>query len=170
MATHRISILGHSTIPDDSGNVFPDVFTTIGASDYFKHMNFVFKVGTTKDSLFGTFNVPKNYGASAANLIVIWTALDATGNEVVWDFEYRAVSGNDTESLDQATSQEVGLSVTDAGPSANFERLETSIALTHGNFAVDDTVEFIFSRDGTEGDDDMDASAILFGLLFEYDD
>ena len=170
MATHRVSVLGHSTIPDTSGNVYPDTYSSEGVNDFFRHLCFTFLQGTTKDSLYGSFSVPENFD-SAASLVIIWTAHDLTQNDVVWDFEYRCVGGDDAESLDEEDEQESDLTVTDAGPSAVHERMVATIPLTSANFSAGDTVEFIFSRDGTPGtDDDLANPAILFDLLFEFDD
>jgi hypothetical protein len=88
---------------------------------------------------------------------------------VEWDFDYRAVGGNDSESLDQAGTQE-SVNSNDTAPSAAHERMEISIALTDANFAVDDEVEFTLFRDGTDGGDTMAAAAIVFNVFFEYAD
>ena len=58
----------------------------------------------------------------------------------------------------------------DTAPSAVNERMELTIALTDGNFAPGDTVEFFYSRDCTDGGDTMAAAAIVFGVFFEYND
>lgn len=87
---------------------------------------------------------------------------------MVWDFDYRAVGGNDTESLDQSGTQE-SVSVTDTAPGAANRRMEVSVNLTSSNLAAGDTVEFLFVRDGTDAADTMAGSAMLFGLEFIYD-
>lgn len=113
----------------------------------------------------GGFTIPKDYVGSAT-LVIVWTSTITTG-DVVWDFEYRAVGGDDSESLDQAGTQE-SVSVTDTAPSAANERMEATIALTSANFAVDDEVEFYFARDGTDAADTMAGAAMLFSLIFQY--
>lgn len=127
----------------------------------------VFNDSGTRIGFYGGFTVPKNY-VGTANLIVVWTTTATTG-DVEWDFDYRAVGGNDTESLDQVGTQE-SVNANDTAPSAAHERMEISIALTATNFAADDEVEYLFVRDGTDVGDTMAAAAILFELLFEYSD
>jgi hypothetical protein len=48
--------------------------------------------------------------------------------------------------------------------------MEISIALTDSNFTADDTVEFALFRDQVDAGDTMAGAALLFDLLFEYDD
>lgn len=83
--------------------------------------------------------------------------------------DYRAVGGDDVESLDQTLNQE-SVNLNDTAPSAAHERMETAITLTAGNFAVDDEVEFTFFRDGTDAGDTIAAATIVFALLFEFSD
>lgn len=167
MAIHRIPILGFPTIPDASGNVFFEPYTVKATNDVWGRLVAIFNDTAARNGLRGGFTVPKNYVGSA-NLIVVWTAA-ATSGDVEWDFDYRAVGGNDAESLDQAGTQE-SVNANDTAPSAIHERMEISIALTNGNFAADDEVLFELFRDGTDGGDTMAAAAILFSLLFEYSD
>lgn len=167
MATHRISILGWPTLPDTSGNVFFEPYTIKATNDVWGRLVAVFNDTATRIGLAGGFTVPKNY-VGTAKLIIVWTTTATTG-AVVWDFEYRAVGGDDTTSLDQAGTQE-SLTVTDTAPGAANRRMETSITLTAGNFAVDNEVEFNFYRDGTDGADTLAAAALGVALLFEYTD
>lgn len=168
MAIHRVSILGHATLPDNSGNCFFEPYSIKATNDVWRHGHWIFRnAGSAQIKLYGLFNIPKNFG-SAPKIIIIWTTT-ATSNNTVWDFEYRAVGGNDTESLDQATPQEQ-LTVTDAAPSATDERLETSINLNAANLAVNDEVEFFIARDKSDAADNMAAAAQLVVLYFEYSD
>lgn len=167
MATHRIPILGWQTVPDTSGDVFFEPYTVKATNDNWGLMACIFNDSGTRIGLRGVFQVPQDY-VGTANLIVVWTST-ATAGDVEWDFDYRAVGGNDTESLDQATAQET-VNASDTAPSAVNERMEISISLTDGNFAVADTVEFEHFRDGVDAGDTMAAAAILFGLFFEYSD
>lgn len=167
MATHRISILGKSTIPDTSGEVFFEPYTIKATNDVWGLLVVIFNDSGTRIGLRGMFIVPQNY-ASVANLIVTWTSTAIVG-DVEWDFDYRAVGGNDVESLDQAGTQE-SVNANDTAPSAVNERMEISIALTNGNFAAGDTVTFELFRDGTDVGDTMAAAAIVFETEFEYSD
>lgn len=167
MATVRIPILGSLCVPDAGGQVFLEPYTIKATNDNWAHLVWVFNDTSSRKGLRGVFSVPKGY-VNTANLIVTWTAIATTG-DVEWDFDYRAVGGNDTESFDQATAQE-SVNANDTAPSAVNERMEISIALTDGNFAAGDTVQYEFFRDGSDVGDDMAAAALLFQLEFEYAD
>lgn len=167
MATHRIPILGWATLPNSSGNVFFEPASIKQTNDQFPQMIAVFNDTATRIGLGGRFTVPKNYVGSA-KLVVIWTSTAISG-DVEWDFDYRAVGGDDAESLDQSGTQE-SVNLNDTAPSAAWERMETLITLTAGNFAVDDEVEFTLFRDGTDAGDTIAAAVCLFQLLFEYAD
>jgi len=167
MSVIRIPILGPHTAPDDSGEVFIEPYSIKATNDVWKYSVFIFNDTATRDGLRGKFNVPKDY-VGTAKIIVVWTAT-ATAGDVEWDFDYRAVGGNDTESLDQAGTQE-SVNQNDTAPSAINERMEAVLTLTAGNFAADDTVQFELFRDGTDGGDGMAAAAIVHDVLFEYTD
>lgn len=167
MANHDISILGWNQAVASTGNVFYEIYAIKATNDVFPQHVLIFNDTATKDGVFGAFPLPQNYVGSPS-VVIVWTSTATTGN-VVWDFDYRAVGGNDAESLDQATYQE-SVTVTDAAPGAANRRLEVTIALTAGNFAAGDTVEFALSRDGTDGADTMTAAAILHDVLLRYAD
>lgn len=161
--------MGYNTIPDASGNVFFEPYTIKATNDQWRHGHWIFNDTATRDLLYGLFNVPKNYVGTPL-VVIVWTTTATSGN-CVWDFDYRAVGGDDLESLDQTGTQEA-VTVTDAAPSAANERMEVTIALTAGNFAVDDTVEFLIARDGAvgPGTDTIAAAVQLVGLYFQYND
>ena len=121
---------------------------------------------STKDEVSCSFTIPKDYvGASKA--VVVWTANNATSNSVVWDFDYNAIAADGAESADPAahTQQATG---TSAHGGAAMDVNEISIALTAGNFAVDDVVLFQLGRDGVSGSDTLAADALVLAVLFEY--
>lgn len=173
MATHRVSILGNAT-PDTSGKVWQEPYSILATND---NWNFnIWRIDedgnnnaqlSTRAGLYGTFMVPQNY-SSSANLVIVWTSSVTSGN-AEWDFDYRAISGNDTESLDQATAQE-SVNSADAAPSAAHERNVLTITLTDGNFAAGDTVEFFLANDGSDAGDTLAGARILVGAYFEYSD
>lgn len=167
MSTHRLPILGFATVPDATGTAFFEPYTIKATNDVWGHLVLVLNDTAADHGVFGKFAVPQNY-VDTANLVIVWTATAVAG-DVEFDFMYRAVGGNDTESLDQAGSQE-DVNGNDTAPSAVNERMELAIALTDGNFAAGDTVEFFFSRDGTDGGDGMAAASLVFGVFFEYND
>jgi hypothetical protein len=165
MATLRIPILGFSTVPDTSGNVFFESYTVKATNDVWERLVVVFNDTANRMGLNGGFTVPKNY-VGGAKFIVVWTST-ATSGDVEWDVDYRAVGGDDTESLDQTSNQE-SLNQNDTAPTAAHRRLECSLTATAANFVADDEVEFELFRDGTDGGDTMAAAAMVFAVLFEY--
>ena len=172
MATHRIPIVGWSARPDDTGECFLEPYDILATNDVWDRLVFRFGANnaaqpTIRHGFHGGFFVPKNYVGSAA-IVVVWTATVTTGN-CVWDFEYRAVGGNDTTSLDQAGTEE-SVTVTDTAPGAANRRLEATANLTAGNFSADEQVSYFFARDGADANDTMAASGILFELIFQYAD
>jgi hypothetical protein len=167
VTTHRIPILGWGTIPDTSGEVFFESYAVKATNDVWDRLVAIFNDTATRDGLHGGFAVPSNY-VSGAGLVIVWTST-ATAGDVEWDFDYRAVGGDDTQSLDQAGTQE-SVNANDTAPSAAHERMQIIIPLTDGNFDADDEVTFTLFRDGTDGGDTMAAAAIVFAVLFEYDD
>jgi hypothetical protein len=167
MATHRIPILGWQTRPESTGNVFFEPYHIKATNDNWRHMVLVFKDTSTRDLVYGVFDVPQNYVGSPA-IIIHWTAL-ATSGDVEWDFDYRAISGDNTESLDQATAQE-SVNQEDTAPGAVNRRMTVTLSLTAGNFETGDTVEYILARDGTDAGDTMAAAAIVHSVLFQYAD
>lgn len=167
MSTWRLPILGHATMPDPGDTVYPEPLTVAATNDVWAALVYVFPDDSSRTGLHGLFAVPQNY-VDTANVVIVWSST-ATAGDVEWDFDYRAVGGDDSESLDQAGTQE-SVNHNDDAPSAAWERQEDTIALTDGNFAAGDTVEFALFRDGTDGGDDMAASAYLFELFFEYND
>lgn len=167
MATIRQSILGFATVPDNAGEVFFESYTIKATNDVFPQLVLVFNDTTSRKGVRGSFNVPANYVGNA-KIIVVWTSA-ATSGDVEWDFDYRAVGGNDAESLDQATVQE-SVNQGDTAPTSTDLRLEAQLALTSANFAVNDTVAFELFRDGSDAGDTMAAAATVHDVLFEYTD
>jgi hypothetical protein len=166
MATHRIPILGPATVPDASGNVWPELASLTQTNDRYPQIVWRFKDSATKDTLGGTFIVPQNY-VGTAKVYVYWTSTATSGN-VVWGFDYTSIGGDDAESLDPSADQE-SLTVTDAAPTASQRLLQASVTLTAGNLAGGDLLQFIVSRVGT-GADTMAADAVLYAAVFEYAD
>lgn len=167
MATHEIPILGHATLPDTSGDVFQEPYSVKATNDTWDYLVWIFNDTATRIGLVGNFQVPQNYVGTAV-IKVYWTST-ATSGDVEWDFDYRAVGGDDTESLDQAGTQE-SVNQNDTAPSAVNERMTASLTLTSGNFAVGDTVQFELFRDGTDAGDTLADAVILHALTFSYAD
>jgi len=165
MSTFRIPILGFSTKPDASGDVFFEPQSVKGSNGFFDHLVCVFNDTAAKDSLHGLFQVPQNY-VGTPKFVVDWTST-ATSGDVEWDVDYRAVAAG--ESLDQATAQE-SLNQNDTAPGTTDLKQEALLAATAGNFATGDTVQFLLSRDGTDAGDTIAAAVTVVGVYFEYTD
>lgn len=173
MATHWVQI--RDLFPDTSGKCWWEPYSILGTNDvwgpglilrYDEDGNNNAQL-TTRVLATGFFTVPNNYVGSP-KIYVIWTSTITSGNAVI-DFEYRAVGGDDSESLDQAGTQE-SLTVTDAAPGAANRRLTPSVSLTAGNLAAQDTVEFNVGFDGTDGSDTLAGARLIVNLVFEYAD
>lgn len=165
MATHRIPILGATTKPDSSGNVFFESATVKGTNDFFEQLVLVFNDTATKDTLHGSFQVPQNY-VGTPKFVVEWTTT-ATSGDVEWDVDYRAVAAG--ESMDQATAQE-SLNQNDTAGGSTDLLQEALLTATAGNFAVGDMVLFQLSRDGVDAGDTISAAVQVHGVYFEYTD
>lgn len=165
MATHRIPILGFNTMPDASGQVYFEPYNVKATNDFWRHGHWVFDNPSADRHLYGVFNVPKNFVGSAV-IVVVWTSTVTSGNFGI-EFAYRGITGNDSESLDQATAVET-VNTTDVAPGATDRRMEISLSLTSSNLAADDTVEFRFTRDDSA--DTLAGSVQIVQLLFEYAD
>lgn len=176
MALHTISLLGVQTVPDNSGNCWQEPYSILATNDVWPFLIFRFGLSnaaapTTRIGLYGSTPIPDNYTAASATAPIItpvWTAT-LTSGDVVWDFDYRAVGGNDTESLDQAGTQEA-VTLTDTAPGAANRRLTPTVALTTANLLAGDTLEWGLFRDGADAADTMAGSAILVDLLLTYSD
>jgi hypothetical protein len=169
MATHRMSILGGGANPSGgtAGAVFPEPASIKQTNDLGNPLIWIFNDPVLRNGLHTKFSVPLNY-VGTPKFVVVWTSTATSGN-VIWEVDYRAISGNDTESLDPAANTEA-LTVTDAAPGAANRRLEALLTATAGNFAAGDTVSATLFRDGSDAADTMAAAAQLWDLLFEYTD
>ena len=161
-----MSILGGLAAPDGSGNVYPNLFSAKATNDLWKGQCFVFKDTSTKDSLALVFKVPKNY-VGTPKLVITWGTVVTSGN-VEWETDYRAIAA--AESLDPTTWQETVASGAVAVPGTTLLSKETSLALTGGNFSVDDLVLLHLSRKGSSGNDTAADDVEVLDVEFEYAD
>lgn len=169
MATHYPSILGPNVKPDNSGNVWQEPYSIKATNDFWDFLTWVFaNSGAAKIVIHGTFIVPDNY-VGTAKIIIFWTSQTITNN-VVWDFAYRDITGNNTASLDQATAQETVGSGAVAAPGATDRLMQTTLTLTAGNFVAGDIVEFRLSRDKSSGSDTLAGTVQLVDAAFSYTD
>jgi len=171
-STKTIDMLASGTVPDATGNAFFEPYSVLGTNDLFRHL--ILRLGannaaapTVKSGVYGRFHVPEDYNTGGTvTAIVYWTST-LTSGDVVFDLDYRAIGGDDSESLDQASYQE-SLTVTDTAPSAANERQVATMTLTASNLAVADTFEFFVGRDGAAGADTLAGSAIVHEVIFSY--
>lgn len=174
MATHRIPILGWHTAPDTVGEVFFEPFPIKATNDVWDHLVCVFNQSSTRDGLHGAFTVPENY-VGTANVVIVWSTAATTG-DVEWDFDYRTTATGDQSTtppiLDKTgTEQTVNANDTVTNTAAtDWDRHEISIALTDGNFAGGDFVQFTLFRDQVDAGDTISVAVVLFELYFEYAD
>lgn len=172
MATHRIEISG-GAVPDSTGVAYWLPYNVFASNNQWRHLTMVFgDVGdatqpTARHGFYGRFTVPQNYSAGA-EISIHWNTTKTSG-DVVWDFEYRAVAGNDTESLDQ-TGTQASLTVTDSAGSAAHEKMTATIDPTDSHFSAGDVVEFFIARDGADANDNLAGVAMIHALEFEYTD
>lgn len=172
--TKWFSLLNGSVLPDTTGDVFQEPYTILATNDVWRFGTWRFGASnsaqpTVRSCLAGHFSLPSDVAStvSTANAVIVWSGTGTTGN-VVWDFDYRIVGGNDTTSLDQSGTQEA-VTVTDAMPGAANRRLVASVALTAGNFSgqADTSLEWKVCRDGADGADTAAFSALLKDVLLE---
>lgn len=161
----QISILNILCRPDNSGGVFIEPYSVKATNDVWDHNVIIFNDGSTRNGFSGSFTVPDVYNTDAA-IKIIWTSTIASG-DVEWDFDYRAVGGDDTESLDQSSAQET-INQNDTAPSAAHERMVTTLNLTSANIAAEDTMEWELFRDLTDAGDTLAGAVIVFDILFEF--
>lgn len=163
---------GATSDPTNSTDpAFTQPYSILATNDVWKHNVWIFGSNNAAQPsvrilIYRTFEVPSDYVGNPI-WVINWTATLTSGN-VVWDLDSRTVAGNDTASLDQA-STEAALTVTDAAPTAANRRLEATITATAAHFTAGETVEFAFGRDGADAADTMAGSGILFDLGFRYD-
>jgi len=165
--TKHMVALNNFTIPDSSGNVFLEPYPIKATNDFWKSTVYIFNDTATDDYLYGQFRVPDDY-VGTAKIVITWTTT-ATTDDVRWEFAYRAVGGDDAESLDQSTAQET-VTQADTAPSAANEKMTITIDLTSSNFAPGDIVTWRLGRTGTNAGDTLAAAAQLWDLRFQYKD
>lgn len=165
MATQQISILGPGTLPDDSGDVFLEPYSVKDSGAAIAPMVLVFNDSGAKDGLRGSFVVPQDYVGSAS-LKTLWTA-NATSGAVVWDLSYLTrAAGEDMGAAATDTTD----TVTDTKSATAFDLEIAEISVTSADFTAGDVVTFELFRDGANASDTMAAAAIVFDVVFEYDD
>lgn len=165
--TFRIPIFGGSTLPDTSGNVTPEPQSIVLANDLYPGIVFKFADSGTKIMVGGAFKVPPNYAGTPKIGGSFFTT--ATSGDWVQDIDYTAIA--DGETADPSAHQE-SVTQTITVPGTTKLIAVNEIALTAGNFAAGDTVEFQIGRDGAQGADTLAAAlyCIVSSVYFSYVD
>lgn len=167
MTVHRMSVLGAATLPDASGNVWPEPASLTQTNDRYPQLVWRFKDTATKDSLGIRFAVPKTYVGSttAPKLIVVWTTTATSGN-AIWTFDYSSAAS--TASLDPSADEE-NLTVTTAAPASSQTGKESALTFTGADLAAGDILQGKLSRNGA-GSDTIAADLVVYDILFEWAD
>lgn len=169
MATHQIIILGTLTLPDSSGNVFPEpAAANLEANDRYPGSVLVFTDTATRDGLGFGFTVPQNYVGSPQFRMVY--ATPATTGVLRAEIDYTSIASGET--VDPSADQEnLVQSITVPGTTRLLD-VQAIGSPTAGNFASGDLCRGTLYRDGLEGApiDTLADAAYLFTLIFEYAD
>jgi len=168
MATHRIQIFGGASLPK-TGDIFLEPYSVKATNAISDRLVLIFKDGAAKFTLGLGFIVPKNYAGSPKIVFTFQPNALTSGTKVIFGFEYNAIASG--EAGDPSTFTET---VT-ANPTASGVTLQdasVSIALTAGNFAIDDRVAGNLFRDPSNVNDDHAADVIVMPetIVFEYSD
>ena len=173
MATHDVPILGFSTVPDTSGNVFFEPLETAVATAAANLSMLGFTMpdpGAADEGLYGGFNIPQNYVGTP--VLVIRGILNGTISAgLTLAFGFQQTGGiADNETADVAFETEDTASADPQSSShADEDMYEETIAITPGSaYSPGDEVFFFFYRDGSA--DDATFEFNLTRLLLRYSD
>lgn len=155
------------TVPDGSGNVWIEPFDVAASNDVWKFLVWRLKDTSTRIGIRGCTFIPNDYNTSGTSQILVPCTSTAISGNYVLDFDYRAIGGDDAESMDQSGTQQ-SVTVTDAAPGASLRLLRPVMSITAGNLAPGDLLEWELFRDGADGSDTMAADLILFGAWLKY--
>lgn len=165
MATQTIPIIGSNSRPADS-NVFWQPFSLVATNDVFDFMVLTFNDGTTRHEYHGGFVVPNDY-STTPKVQIYWTTT-ATSGDAEWDFDYRGIAVNNSESLDPSTVAE-SLNQNDTAGGTALDFMMVEFTLTASNLAAGDFVPFILARDKSDAGDTISAAVHVAHALFKYD-
>lgn len=170
MATKRIPILGASTVPDSSGDCFPDaVVNQLSlASAPGNEMCFVMvdPNGGGDHGLYGKFSVPQDYSGSP--VLVIRGILDGAPTTTAIAFGFQGKPLADDEAYDAALATQDIASASSVSQS-DEDVYEETITLTNlGTLAAADDVDFFFFIDDSVHT--FTGNFLLTGLFFQYAD
>lgn len=110
-----------------------------------------------------TFKVPDDF-VSFVSLKAVWWCSAAAGNMYWYLKTYYAASGQERQTHTEAS----GYGTTATGGANLINVQESSTPLVMANLEEGDYVGIEFSREGTHGDDTLDAVVYFVGILFTY--
>lgn len=171
MATHRIPILGHATMPDNTGNVVLQPWANVAPNHLYPFLVWTFKrAGGANYILGGLFDVPVNFSGATIDpkIVLHWTSAITSGN-VVWNPFVNPIGGNNAESLDPGAYLTNTQAIA-AAPGVAFRKMETSCAFSRTFFAANDLVEFLILSEQASGSYTLNGDVYLLGASFEYSD
>lgn len=150
---------------DPSGDVFQEPYSIKASNDRWPHLVTIFNDTSADEAAYGVSPFP-DLTPSSVKLVIVVTAT-VTAGQMRFQFNYRAVSGSDAESLDQSGVEEA-VEGNVAAPSAVNKRMVLELTLTQANFAAKSTIEFDLTREGSDGvNDTMAAAAIVHEVRLE---
>ena len=170
MATWRIPIFGSGTRFDNVGEPFLEPSQTKFGDGAADELLLVFPFSSTRDGVFGSFEVPDNYSASTTDpaIIIPWTTTQIT-NDVEWDFDYWAIGVG--EDFDPAAVTET-VNQNDTAPGTTKQIQSAVLTLTRANIAANDIIRFGLFRDQTDAGDTITiwVAVSIDNVMFRYDD
>lgn len=172
MATHRIGIIGPQT-RFESG-VFQDKvgnqITAAAAPSIGEQLAIVMADGGADEGFYSGFKIPKNYvGSPNAIFTAVLDGAPGAADTLGVAFRKRAIADN--EAADGAFDAEQTVSSTigsNGSAHSDEDSIEMEIALTAGDYAVDDYVAYYAYIDSSGTT--YTGNVLLMSLEFEYAD
>lgn len=174
MATHRPSMIGFGTVPDDSDNVFPAPIDTQITVTGAEGDDIVFVMpdpnGGGDHGIKGRYRIPKNYAGTPK--VVVRYILDGTPAATAnVNLGIKMLGRADNEGYDNALGTEA-TSVKNVGSGGGAytdeDVVEQEITITE-TIAIDDDVWFFFYIDDS-GTNPYTGTILLTDLIFQYSD
>ena len=169
--TRTTPLFNASMIPDATGDVWFEPYSILATNDLYRHL--VARYGannaaapTVKSCVYSLAHIPEVYSTSATVTVEIYWTSTLTSGDVVFDFDYRSIGGDNAESLDQTTHQE-SLTVTDTAPGAANRRMLATMTLTASNLLAADTLECAICRDGADAADTLAGSVLVHEVILK---
>lgn len=168
MASSYMPLFGAGVTPDTTGNAFFENASVKLSQDLTRHQVLILNDDAADCGIDGSGFVPYISSIVTAQLVVYWQ-ISVIANDIELEFSYRAIASG--EDGDPAAFQQTGVSTGAVTvPGTTFYITRTTLALTAGNFAVNDLVIFNMIRDNDGGNDDAAADLIIPMAYLEFID